>query len=545
MPVASTAWALPTETDEQPDGGGPFMRVSVYGVYEEDNLAWLYMGATIVGAGPERGIGIDNPPGVEPTVNYGVDGWHLFAPWENDDPLPDSDMTQPSRDVTGMALVDSGAGKAYLAARDDDGDCVCAQGPGTDEGSSIVGGSTTLLRVAYTDVPASLDRIDVVFPRMGGVLADVPITHGPIPKVVDPPAPQLLTPAPGEKAPEVLLPEFRSRNLGSAESTVRRLNLPTATLDRSVTEERDKVVLAADVLFAFDKADLTKKAQSRIHKAATVLRDRAKGTVHVNGYTDSKGSKAYNLRLSNRRARAVRKKLVGMLHGTGLKLVARGFGEADPVTPNTTKDGQDNPQGRALNRRVEIRYTPKPKATATPAPSVTSSLRPRPSGTPTPNDTLARHKAKFGPGSRADEVDTVVEVYRLYQHGGLLTLNFGIHVPRSNPHGDVLGRDALDPLELRYPKYHLNVRGVTLADTKHRRLYIPGEYPGIRDKQECLCSQGMGAGDWDPYPGQTLYLSATYAAPPTGVDTLDVHVPQLSPQTDKPVVLHDIPIEGR
>jgi outer membrane protein OmpA-like peptidoglycan-associated protein len=42
--------------------------------------------------------------------------------------------------------------------------------------------------------------------------------------------------------------------------------------------------------------------------------------------------------------------------GSGFSFDVSGKGESEPVAPNENDDGSDNPDGRALNRRVEIRY---------------------------------------------------------------------------------------------------------------------------------------------------------------------------------------------
>jgi OOP family OmpA-OmpF porin len=74
----------------------------------------------------------------------------------------------------------------------------------------------------------------------------------------------------------------------------------------------------------------------------------------VEGYTDSKGSKAFNMQLSQERANAVKVWLVRNCK-VPANIAARGFGEQSPVAPNTNVDGTDNPAGRALNRRVSIK----------------------------------------------------------------------------------------------------------------------------------------------------------------------------------------------
>jgi len=115
---------------------------------------------------------------------------------------------------------------------------------------------------------------------------------------------------------------------------------------------KTSVTINSDVLFDFDKATLTAAAKTTLDGMTGKL-GKAKGAIRVDGYTDSKGSNSYNLDLSKRRADAVRAYLAGKLSGKTLS--ATGHGEADPVAPNT-KGGKDNPDGRAKNRRVTIRY---------------------------------------------------------------------------------------------------------------------------------------------------------------------------------------------
>jgi outer membrane protein OmpA-like peptidoglycan-associated protein len=140
---------------------------------------------------------------------------------------------------------------------------------------------------------------------------------------------------------------------------VRDLDITVTSLDSTVSRSengrRIDVVLSADVLFAFNRARLTPKATSRIEQAVTELKARRPSRVTVAGYTDSKGSDAYNLGLSRRRAAAVAARLRRRL-GPGLSIAAVGKGEADPVQSNTKKDGSDDPRARARNRRVEITF---------------------------------------------------------------------------------------------------------------------------------------------------------------------------------------------
>jgi outer membrane protein OmpA-like peptidoglycan-associated protein len=112
--------------------------------------------------------------------------------------------------------------------------------------------------------------------------------------------------------------------------------------------------LAADVLFDFDKAVIKSEATAALKQAAALIRDKAKGVVRIEGYTDSKGSDAYNLKLSERRSIAVK---TWLAKNEGLKNVrfeTHDFGAKMPVAPNTKPDGSDDPDGRRKNRRVEI-----------------------------------------------------------------------------------------------------------------------------------------------------------------------------------------------
>ena len=71
-----------------------------------------------------------------------------------------------------------------------------------------------------------------------------------------------------------------------------------------------------------------------------------KKALTIAAHTDSRGSKAYNLILSDKRAKAVHDKLVN-LGVNASKLTSKGFGENNPIADNQTK------KGRLENRRVE------------------------------------------------------------------------------------------------------------------------------------------------------------------------------------------------
>lgn len=126
---------------------------------------------------------------------------------------------------------------------------------------------------------------------------------------------------------------------------------------KTVLEETEKELafeLKSDALFDFDKATIRKEAERPLAELAEALKKFRPDTIRLDGHTDSKGEDDYNVDLSRRRADAVKNWLTGKGKiGSGSFEVA-GHGEKVPRAPNTKPDGSDWPEGRALNRRVEI-----------------------------------------------------------------------------------------------------------------------------------------------------------------------------------------------
>ena len=117
-----------------------------------------------------------------------------------------------------------------------------------------------------------------------------------------------------------------------------------------------EIALAADLLFAFDSAELTPAAQEKLGEVAAIIRQKAQGRVRIDGYTDSVGDERYNQGLSERRAQAVRTALAAMPGLEQTEFVVQGHGEADPVAPNQRPGGADDPEGRQRNRRVTVSF---------------------------------------------------------------------------------------------------------------------------------------------------------------------------------------------
>lgn len=135
---------------------------------------------------------------------------------------------------------------------------------------------------------------------------------------------------------------------------VEQLNKAMADVGAKVTPVEIRVDLPGDVLFDFDKTNVKPIAEETLRKVATIIKARAKGTVQINGYTDSKGADAYNLRLSEGRARSVKDWLAKNAAVPAQSMSTKGLGEANPVAQNEKPNGTDNPEGRARNRRVEL-----------------------------------------------------------------------------------------------------------------------------------------------------------------------------------------------
>lgn len=135
---------------------------------------------------------------------------------------------------------------------------------------------------------------------------------------------------------------------------IRRVNSISGDVRTEETPDQVEVTLAADVLFAFDQADLSPAAAAKIGELAAQLTAEGQDPVTVVGYTDAKGTDTYNADLSQRRAAAVRDALTAK--APGFTYTVEGRGAADPVAPNTNDDGSDNPAGRERNRRVTITF---------------------------------------------------------------------------------------------------------------------------------------------------------------------------------------------
>lgn len=112
--------------------------------------------------------------------------------------------------------------------------------------------------------------------------------------------------------------------------------------------EQKQIVILDKVYFEFNKAVIMPESFRLLDEVATtILANPQLKRVEVSGHTDDKGNDAYNLRLSDDRAKAVREYLLAKGVSES-RLNAVGYGEGRPLMPNKTEEG------RSLNRRVEF-----------------------------------------------------------------------------------------------------------------------------------------------------------------------------------------------
>ena len=116
----------------------------------------------------------------------------------------------------------------------------------------------------------------------------------------------------------------------------------------------DEYYMLHSIFFDFDDYSLNKEALEEVDRLLDVMLKYPELGVELTGHTDAKGADEYNIRLSNRRARAVSDYLV--MNGIDeSRITVTGAGEAAPVALNKYEDGTDSPEGRRLNRHVSIK----------------------------------------------------------------------------------------------------------------------------------------------------------------------------------------------
>lgn len=242
-----------------------------------------------------------------------------------------------------IGLIDAAGGKMYMPL-EDEGTCLCVL-PASLEAPS--GGTEPVVGYAVMPaLPASVKRVTV---QIGGnaIIPDVPVSKAP-PKGEHGKDPVLLGtwPAlPSASAIEAADPGRVTLDLFE--------NIADEQAATSHSSTQTAVALNSDVLFEFNRSDLTDAAREALEKVAADIDAHAAGPVSITGYTDDVGTDSYNLDLSQRRADAVLAALKPLVKNTSITFTTAGRGEQDPVADNGTD------QGRAQNRRVTVAYDTK------------------------------------------------------------------------------------------------------------------------------------------------------------------------------------------
>jgi outer membrane protein OmpA-like peptidoglycan-associated protein len=229
-------------------------------------------------------------------------------------------------DLCGVRLFDPATGTRYNP-----------QPPcrSTSWSSTLAAGDELVYEVWFPELPSDLEEVVV---HAGGYFPSAPVSVG-----ADA-LPWYLTLPASTEEPEGAVYVASTGSADGVETTTR-------------TGDEVEVNLAADVLFEFDSATLTADAQARLAGLAGRIGDNAAaGSLTIVGHTDDVGDDAYNQSLSEQRAAAVQAVLEPALGRSDLTVDVSGRGASDPVAPNAI-DGNDNPDGRAANRRVTITYT--------------------------------------------------------------------------------------------------------------------------------------------------------------------------------------------
>ena len=117
---------------------------------------------------------------------------------------------------------------------------------------------------------------------------------------------------------------------------------------------KENLLVVNNLFFDFAKYELRQESKNELNKVVEAMKVNPSIKLELVGYTDSKGSKEYNLKLSNLRAKAA----LNYLKKNGINpknLIYKGMGEKMPVAVNIL-EGKDSKEGRKYNRRVEVKF---------------------------------------------------------------------------------------------------------------------------------------------------------------------------------------------
>jgi outer membrane protein OmpA-like peptidoglycan-associated protein len=204
--------------------------------------------------------------------------------------------------------------------------------------------------VAYSDYITKLDKATV--PLYNELTLPVSVALASVPSVTT----TISTHTPAVTVATSVVTAAATPTVTAATLTVTTSTTPTVTVSTptvAITVSTPSELSVNSISFDYDRSNLGGDV-AELDKVVNFLKSNKNMKVEISGYTDSKGTDEYNLTLSKRRANAV----AAYLASKGIsrdRIITTGNGESKPIAANENSDGSDNPEGRAKNRRTEIR----------------------------------------------------------------------------------------------------------------------------------------------------------------------------------------------
>jgi OOP family OmpA-OmpF porin len=117
---------------------------------------------------------------------------------------------------------------------------------------------------------------------------------------------------------------------------------------------KDNPFIMKNIFYDFDSVNFQPASTPELDRLVALMKSDPLVNIEIGSHTDNKGTPEYNEKLSSGRAKAV----VAYLSQSGIdkrRLSYKGYGETVPIASNENADGTDNPEGRQLNRRTEVK----------------------------------------------------------------------------------------------------------------------------------------------------------------------------------------------
>jgi len=139
------------------------------------------------------------------------------------------------------------------------------------------------------------------------------------------------------------------------EEPVAVVTKPAPTLaDTILSAPVNTAITMQEIYYELNEFVVTPASHPALDKLVELLKDHPQMEIEISAHTDNTGTAAFNQKLSEKRAL----NCVAYMVSKGIdrkRLQYKGYGASRPVAPNTLADGSDNPEGRRLNRRIELK----------------------------------------------------------------------------------------------------------------------------------------------------------------------------------------------